>query len=92
MAVVSFFFLRYAIVYVEPIMKQEGDLRNNSHFLSLVYSLGLFALRRFHLPSTGLGCTVHNTAVLTVLSMLNSNSTGNWTNVSQGTTIFSFVL
>lgn len=74
-------------------MKQEGDLRNNSHFLSLVYSLGLFALRRFPLPSTGLGCTVYNTAVLAVLSMLNSNSsTGNWTSVSQGTTIFSFVL
>lgn len=60
MAVVSFFLLGYAIVYVGSIMKQESDLRSNSHFLSPVYSLGLFA-------STGLGSTVYNTAVLTVL-------------------------
>lgn len=67
MAVVSFFLLGYAIVYVGSIMKQESDLRSNSHFLSLVYSLGLFALRRFLLASTGLESTVYNTAVLTVL-------------------------
>lgn len=70
-----------------------SDLRSNSHFLSPVHSLGLFALRRFPLASTGLGSTVCNITVLTVLSVLNSNSsTGNWTTVRLDATIFSFVL